>query len=75
MATEATMETIAFRKGLKAVHAKHPLYYNGTENDSMLDWLFNSGGPQNLGGGADSVYNWVNTEPLLSPLTTILILD
>ncbi|KAK8185356.1 hypothetical protein HDK77DRAFT_310127 [Phyllosticta capitalensis] len=58
MATEATMETIAFRKGLKAVHAKHPLYYNGTENDSMLDWLFNSGGPQNLGGGADSVYNW-----------------
>ncbi|KAK7564758.1 hypothetical protein IWX49DRAFT_283170 [Phyllosticta citricarpa] len=58
MASEATMETIAFRKGFKAVHAKHPLYYNGTEDDSMLDWLFNSGGPQNLGGGADSVYNW-----------------
>ncbi|GME27931.1 hypothetical protein GTA08_BOTSDO02139 [Neofusicoccum parvum] len=58
MASEATMETMAFHHKFKAVHVQHPVYFNGTENDKMIDWLFNSGGPENLGGGPDSQYNW-----------------
>ncbi|KAF4310149.1 hypothetical protein GTA08_BOTSDO02139 [Botryosphaeria dothidea] len=58
MASESTMETMAYHKGFKAVHAQHPVFFNGTETDKMVDWLFNSGGPENLGGGPDSQYNW-----------------
>ncbi|KAF2146315.1 uncharacterized protein K452DRAFT_220088 [Aplosporella prunicola CBS 121167] len=58
MASEATMETVAFRKGLKAVHAQHPVYYNGSEADAKLDDVFNTGPPENMGGGAKSQYNW-----------------
>ncbi|KAL1648340.1 hypothetical protein SLS58_002093 [Diplodia intermedia] len=58
MASEATMETMAYHHGFKAVHVQHPVFFHGTEEDQMVDWLFNSGGPENLGGGPDSQYNW-----------------
>ncbi|KAF2089823.1 hypothetical protein K490DRAFT_35297, partial [Saccharata proteae CBS 121410] len=62
LASEATMETTAYRKGFKAVHAQHPVFYNGTVPDDHLDWLFNAGPPHNLGGGPESQYNWEGVE-------------
>ncbi|KAJ5595309.1 uncharacterized protein N7459_001517 [Penicillium hispanicum] len=58
LASEMTGPSWALHHGLKAVQVPHPIYADGQWTPRELARIFNPGPPDNINGGADSIWNW-----------------
>ncbi|OJJ49085.1 hypothetical protein ASPZODRAFT_164659 [Penicilliopsis zonata CBS 506.65] len=56
--SEMTGPTAALHHGLKAVYVPHPIYADGIWSGEELGRIFNTGPPEKINGGPDSVWNW-----------------
>jgi hypothetical protein len=58
LASEMSATSWALFHGLKVVHIPHPLFLDGMWTSQELEGRFNSGPPEKIGGGPDSIWNW-----------------
>ncbi|OQE07913.1 hypothetical protein PENVUL_c011G02210 [Penicillium vulpinum] len=58
LVSEMTAPSLALWHGLKAVHVPHPLYVDGKWTSKELGRILNTGEPDNINGGTDSIWNW-----------------
>ncbi|KAJ5835990.1 hypothetical protein N7447_002016, partial [Penicillium robsamsonii] len=55
--SEMTAPSLALWHGLKAVHVPHALYVDGKWTSKELGRILNTGEPDNINGGTDSIWN------------------